>query len=122
MLIMINFCLMVILLSALRKILWQIDETFIITIDDNLESIFYATMGFIMFLYDIVKPTKTEIALYEKQKELAIENIFLILNKAKAIFNSVYNKLTYRTHTEVLKLIPLSQTETVFSKEISKAA
>ncbi|MEE1281172.1 MAG: hypothetical protein UHK60_02815 [Acutalibacteraceae bacterium] len=119
---MINFCLMVILLSALRKILWQIDETFIITIDDNLESIFYATMGFIMFLYDIVKPTKTEIALYEKQKELAIENIFLILNKAKSVFNSIYNKLGCKSYKKNLKLLPVSQTKTEFNEEFSKVA
>lgn len=119
---MINFCLMVILLSALRKILWQTDETFIRAIDDNLESVFYATVGFIMFLYDIVKPTKTEIALYKKQKELAIENISLILNKAKVIFNSVYNKLTYKPHKENLKLLPTQQTEIAFSKDFSKVA
>ena len=119
---MINFCLMVILLSALRKILWQIDETFIRAIDDNLESTFYATMGFIMFLYDIVKPTKTEIALYKKQKELAIENIYLILTKLKSVFNSIYNKLSYKSYKENLKLLTVSQTETAFIEDFSKAA
>ena len=119
---MINFCLMVILLSALRKILWQIDEKFIRTIDDNLESIFYATMGFIMFLSNIIKPTKTEIALYEKQKELAIENIYLILTKLKSVFNSIYNNLICKSYKENLKLLTVSQTETAFSEDFSKVA
>ena len=88
---MINFCLMVILLSAFRKIMYLIDAELMQAIDDKLETALYYAIGAVMLLLEVVKPTKTELALYQKQKEIAIENAYILFNKLKAVFCSVYN-------------------------------
>ena len=89
---MINFCLMIILLSALRKILFQIDRNTVTAVDDKLETIIFTIVGALMFLYEVIKPSKTELALYQKQKELAFDNAHNICNKIKTLLVSAYNK------------------------------
>lgn len=63
---MINFCLTIILLSVFRNILCQINEELILSIDKKLEYAHYTCMGVVIFLSELAKPTKTEIALYQK--------------------------------------------------------
>ena len=91
---MINFCLTIILLSVFRNILCQINEELILSIDKKLEYAHYTCMGVVIFLSELAKPTKTEIALYQKQKELALENAHNICSKAKSAVVAVYGKYT----------------------------
>ena len=126
---MINFCLTIILLSALRNILCQINEELIIFIDNKLEYILYTCMGMLVFLLEIAKPTKTEIALYQRQKELAIENAKVILKNAKRELKSLYanyadkeNSRALTLSKQNLKLLPMTEGETPNIEENSRVA
>ena len=94
---MINFCLTIILLSVFRNILCQINEELILSIDKKLEYAHYTCMGVVIFLSELAKPTKTEIALYQKQKELAIENARLISERVKTVLKAVYTHVIIRS-------------------------
>lgn len=126
---MINFCLTVILLSALRKFLYQINAEVMHAIDDKLDLALYAVAGFFMFLSEIVKPSKTELALYQRQKELAIENARILSDKVKEIFKAVYNNFAEICNNSVqqaskqnLKLLPVELNKELFDESNSKVA
>ncbi len=124
MFIMINFCLTVILLSALRKIMYQIDSNAVTTFDNKLENAFLAIAGFIIFCKDIIKPTKTENALYKRQKELAVENFNLNLDNLKTASRAVYERFADKENSKetiTLKLLPID-TDTSSYENQSHAA
>ena len=124
---MINFCLTIILLSALRNIFCQINEEPIIFIDNKLEYILYTCMGMLVFLSEIAKPTKTEIALYQRQKELAIENASLVFKRIKTGLKSVYANYIDKENNNALnkqnlRLLPMAKSEALNIEENSKVA
>lgn len=124
---MINFCLTIILLSALRNILCQINEELISCIDNKLEYALYICIGVLMFLSEIAKPTKTEIALYQRQKELAVENAKKIYKRAKRELEAVYANYFDKEYNKTLdkqnlKLLPMAEGETLNIEEKSRVA
>lgn len=129
---MVNFCLMIILLSAIIKLLWQVNEELMYTIDDKLETALYTTIGFIMFLSDIIKPTKIELAFYKQQKELALKNACIILNKIRAEFETLkaaynkciqdYKKIVQQHNKRNIKLLPKLLNKKLFIEYHSQAA
>ncbi len=128
MLSMINFCLTIILLSVLRNIICQINEGLIVCIDKKLECVFYTCVGLLLFLSELAKPTKTEVALYQRQKELAIENASIIFKKVKREIKAVYANYIDKERTnnalnkQNLKLLPIAESEILNVKENSKVA
>lgn len=125
---MINFCLTIILLSVFRNILCQINEELILSIDKKLEYAHYTCMGVVIFLSELAKPTKTEIALYQKQKELAIENARLISKRVKTVLKAVYTHYVDKENNSILKdrlnlkLLPIPESKIVNYKENTKVA
>ena len=125
---MINFCLTIILLSVLRNIISQINEGLIVCIDKKLECVFYTCVGLLLFLSELAKPTKTEVALYQRQKELAIENARLIFKKVKRELKVVYANYIDKENNNTLndkqnlKLLPILESETLNIEENSKVA
>lgn len=86
-------------------------------------------MGMLVFLLEIAKPTKTEIALYQRQKELAIENAKVILKNAKRELKSLYanyadkeNSRALTLSKQNLKLLPMTEGETPNIEENSRVA
>ena len=125
---MINFCLTIILLSVLRNIICQINEGLIVCIDKKLEYALYTCVGLFVFLLEIAKPTKTEVALYQRQKELAVENARLIFKKVKRELKVVYANYIDKENNNTLndkqnlKLLPILESETLNIEENTKVA
>lgn len=125
---MINFCLTIILLLVLRNIISQINERLIVCIDKKLECVFYTCVGLLLFLSELPKPTKTEVALYQRQKELAIENARLIFKKVKRELKVVYANYIDKENNNTLndkqnlKLLPILESETLNIEENAKVA
>ena len=122
---MINFCLTVILLSAFRKIMYQIDSNAENDFDNKLENAFLTVAGLIIFCKDIIKPTKTETALYTRQKELAIENFNSNLDSLKAVSKAVAEHFTDKENnkeTIALNLLPINDNDTSGYEHQSHAA
>ncbi len=108
---MINFCLTVILLSAFRKIMYQIDSNAVIAFDNKLENAFLAVVGLIIFCIDIIKPTKIESAIYTRQKKLAVESLHLNLDSLKTVSERLIDK-EINKESITLKLLPINNNDT----------
>lgn len=123
---MINFCLTVILLSALRKIMYQIDSNTVDAFDNKLENAFLFSVGLIIFCKNIIMPTKTETALYARQKELAVENFNVNLDSLKTASKTVSkhfaNKENSNKAITALKLLSIHNNDTPDYENQSHAA
>lgn len=119
---MINFCLTVILLSAFRKIMYQIDSNAVTAFDNTLENIFLAVAGVVIFLKDIIKPTRTEVVLYKGYKELAIESFRLNSDILKSTAKAISEYFTNSKAVTDLKLLPVTENDTSDYETQSHAA
>lgn len=57
---MINFCLLFLVLMAVRRIMWLISSELMCILEDKIKFIFYIAVAAVMFFVDISAATKTE--------------------------------------------------------------
>lgn len=57
---MINFCLLFLVLMAVRRIMWLISSELMCILEDKIKFIFYTAVAAVMLFVDISTATKTE--------------------------------------------------------------